>query len=140
MAKHDPRLDKIEKLKRLRDDAAATQGEKENAQRMIEALQSGLGTPLLRKTRRKRRMSERERLKRVKAGIQTPIWDDVNHDIRAALDELDKIPLSPEEMTFLGQIRLGVADDRRALYGSSLARMNDLLRRRFNFLIEGARA
>ena len=146
MDKHDPRLEKIEKLKRLRDDPAASHGERENCERAIENLLADIDAPRLDPKRArfratvKERRDERERLKRVRAGVEAPIWDDVNHDMRACLDELDRIPLSSSDMEFLASIRVNVADDRRYLEGSALARMNDLLKRRFNFMIEGARA
>jgi hypothetical protein len=146
MAKHDPRLEKIEKLKRLHDDPAASQGERENCERAIERLVAELNAPKLDlkrsrfRTTLKQRRSERERLKRVRAGLEAPVWDDVNIDVKTCLDELDRIPLSSSEMEFLAIVRGGVADDRRYLEGSALARMNDLLKRRFNIMIKGASA
>ena len=133
--------EKIEKLKRLRDDPAATHGERENCECAIERLVAGLNAPKLELKRSRRRAtleqrrSERERLKRVRAGLESPVWDDVNLDVKTCLDELDCIPLSSSDMEFLASIRVNVADDRRYLEGSALARMNDLLKRRFCIMI-----
>jgi hypothetical protein len=146
MDNHELRLEKIEKLKRLRDDPAASHGERENCERAIERLVADFDAPKLNLKRSrfhatlKRRRSERDRLKRVRVGLEAPIWDDVNRDVKTCIDELDCIPLSSSDMEFLAAIRVNVADDRRYLEGSALARMNDLLKRRFNFMIEGGRA
>ncbi|ATQ66891.1 MULTISPECIES: hypothetical protein [Methylosinus] len=73
--------------------------------------------------------AERERYRRVKAGIEAPQWNDIEDDHLEWLDRIESLDLSDEDRNFIECVRAGVRDQRLGIYGAPLAKMNDLLKR-----------
>jgi hypothetical protein len=73
--------------------------------------------------------AERERLRRVRAGLAPPQWDDLDDDHLAWLDRIEALELQDDDRRFIEGVRAAVRDQRLGCYGEALARMNRILAR-----------
>jgi hypothetical protein len=97
-----------------RDDAMRRQRDEEKARKEAE---------------KRAEEAERERLRRVKAGVESPQWDDLDDDHLEWLDRIEALDLSDDDGAMLCGIRAGVRNQCLGLYGDTLSRINALMAR-----------
>jgi hypothetical protein len=82
-----------------------------------------------REAEKKAEEAERERLRRVKAGLEPPQWDDLDDDHLAWLDRIDSLDLSDDDRAMIGRIRAGVRNQCLGIYGDALVKVNAMMAR-----------
>ena len=115
-----------ERAERQRDEFERQQ--RERAERRTAAKAKHKATMERKRAEEKAR---KQRLDRIKAGLEPPLWSDLNDDHLSRLDAIADLDLSGADRAFVERIRVGLCDGRYGIFGDALERMNELLRRAF---------
>lgn len=130
-AQREAELREIDEMLR-RGDKLSAEREAREAERAREEAARKEAAKYSRQEKLARRKSERQRIKRINAGLEPPRWDDLFNGHLAWLERIEALDIGDSEREFVSRIRAGLRDDRLGLFGDALLRVNSLIARAFS--------